>query len=374
MMKNKKILFIVHRLYFNNQVKKGGADRIVDFLKTQNTIDIIAHPLKNIFYPSFFSSNKIEKKYHNHFKQPFCWLEQIIINVIWILKINFQYDLIIATDPLSFFSAYIIKKLKKTKKIQFHSTDYSLPRFKNIIFEFFYQKFYILALKRADLITVVSLKMANKAYELLGYKKKNIVILPNSPDFSKIPKVPPNNRKLKHFAISVGIFEDQVDLKSLLISLKFLKRLMNDFILEIIGYVPKKYIKLFYNKGFKTNTIFYGILPYEKAIKKISECSIGITCYSANHSYVHYADSLKIREYAAAGLPIVCDNIYGTAQEVKENIAGYVYNNPTEMVEYLIKLTSNKKLYLTISNNALNWAKKMDKARLLSNLYENFNY
>lgn len=373
-MKNKKILFITHRLYFNNQVKKGGVDRIIDYLRPNNSIDIIAHTLKNTEESSSFSSGKIEIKYANRFKQPFRWLEEIIINVIWVRKIRSQYDLIVTTDPLCFFSAYIMRFIKKTNKIQFHSTDYSLPRFKNIILEFFYQRFYLLALQKADLVTLVSHKMANRAHKLLGFKRKNVYMLPNSPEFSKIPKISVDKRKLKHLVISVGIFEDQINFESLLISLKFLKQHINDFVLEIIGYVPKKYIDRLNDNGLKKNIKYYGILPYEKAIKKISESYIGITCYSTINSYVYFADSLKIREYAAAGLPIVCDNIYATAKEVKKFGAGYVYDTPQGMVDYLLKLTNDKVLYSTLSNNALKWAKHMDKTKLLSNLYENLKY
>ena len=101
----------------------------------------------------------------------------------------------------------------------------------------------------------------------------------------------------------------------------------------------------------------------------MSHASIGITCYSAQKSYVYYADSLKIREYAAAGLPIVCDTIYGTAQEVKEYDAGFVYNSAQEMAISINQLIENKNLYKQKSERAIFWAKKMDKKKLLRELY-----
>jgi len=371
-MKNRKILFIVHRVYFENVVKKGGVDRIIDFLKQDNETYLIEHPLDGTDYPSVFSLPRFKKNYFFRFTPPLRWIEEVIVNFLWIKRAAAKFDLIVAIDPLCFLSAYLIKKSGSATKIQFHSTDYSLPRFGNFVLEFFYQRLYLLALKKADIVTVVSHKMAKKARQLMNGKADNLFILPNSPEFQTIPKTPIEKRKINHFAMSIGIFENQVDINNLIDGLKLLKNSSPDFVLEIIGHVDKKHIDIFYQNNLKKNVIFHGILPYAEAVEKMSRNYIGLTCYSSKYSYVHYADSLKIREYAAAGLPVVCDNIYDTAQEVKKNKAGLVYNNSREMANCLIKLISDKNLYGQMSANALDWAKTMDKTKLLTKLYQKY--
>ena len=83
-----------------------------------------------------------------------------------------------------------------------------------------------------------------------------------------------------------------------------------------------------------------------------------------------YADSLKIREYAAAGLPTVCDNIYSTSDEIKQYNTGFVYNDYREMADVVLRLIKDESLYRRLSQNALAWAKKMDKINWLKKIYD----
>lgn len=369
-MKDKKILFIIHRLYFKVIPKLGGIDRIVDFLKENNEITLIEHPFEKINHPSVFTVNNLTYNHQSFFNIPFVWIEEFIMNIIWVLKSHVKYDLAIASDPLNFFSCYVIKILNKTDKIQFHSTDYSLPRFDNHIFENIYQWLYKFALKKADIVTVVSQRMRDHTTIVLGYNQSNIFLLPNSPYFTEVPKIELKKKMTNQLVILSGIFENQVNMNNLLLFLKLVKKKYPDIILNIIGHVENNSINIINKKGFKNNLVFYGNLEYGKAIQKMAQSYIGITLYKKSNSYMYYGDSLKIREYAAAGLPIVCDNIYGTAEEVKKYDAGFVYHTTQEMVSAVDQLITNKKLYKTKSEHALSWAKEMDKGKLLNDLYK----
>lgn len=370
-MKNKKILLIVHRLYFKSIPKLGGVDRIIDFLKKDNEITLIEHPFEKINHPSVFTSKNIVYQHHSFLRMPLIWIEEFIVNVTWILKSHAKYNLAIASDPLNFFSCYALKKLGLIKKIQFHSTDYSSRRFSNFFLDKCYQYLYYFSLKKADYVTVVSQRMLNHAYNTVYIcNQSKIFLLPNSPYFSEIPKIELEKKGANQLAILSGIFENQVDIDNLLLFLKLVKKKHPDIILNIIGHVENNSIDLFIQKGFKNNLVFHGNLEYEKAIEKMAQSYIGITSYKRSSSYMFYADSLKIREYAAAGLPVVCDNIYGTAEEVKKYDVGFVYDTAQEMVSAVNQLISNKKLYKIKSEHALSWAKKMDKGKLLKGLYE----
>lgn len=369
-MKDKQILFIIHRLYFNNLAKKGGVDRILEFLAQKNKVATIEHPFEKINHPSVFTSKNIIYQHHSFFKIPFVWIEEFIVNIIWVLKNHVRYDLAIASDPLNFFSSYSLKKLGLTKKIQFHSTDYSFSRFNNSFLEAVYQFLYHFSLKQADYVTVTSQRMLKHAYEKTPLNlHRKIFLLPNSPYFNKIPKIQSEKKKTNQLVILSGIFENQVDINNLLFFLKLIKKQRPNITLNIIGHLENNSIQAFIRHGLKQNVCFYGHLPYEQAIEKMAQCYMGITSYKKSHSYMYYADSLKIREYAAAGLPIVCDNMYGTAEEVQKYDAGVVYNTAQEMATAVDQLMSNKKLYQIKSENALSWAKKMDKGKLLTELY-----
>ncbi|QQG44080.1 MAG: glycosyltransferase [Candidatus Roizmanbacteria bacterium] len=373
-MKNKKVLFIIHRIYFNDQPKLGGVDRIIDFLKKNNETTTIEHPFEKINHPSVFTS-KVKKLTHNSvLKPPLIWFEEFVFNVYWILKNKNVYDLAVASDPLNYFSCLILKLLKKVNKTQFHSTDYSPKRFNNLLLDIFYHFLYNLSVKNADIITVTSTRMHKVVQEKLD--KVNIhkvFLLPNSPYFSFIPKTNINKKNPLDLVMLIGRWGDQINTENIINGLKLLKKDYPNIRLNIIGHTDNSYIKLFKENKLDKNIILYGSLPYDKAMEKMSNCYIGITSYSETNSYVHFADSLKIREYAAAGLPTVCDSVYGTSEEVIDYESGDVYNTSLEMYEKIKKLIKDFKLYKEKSDNAIKWAQRMDKQKLLNNLYEKYD-
>ncbi len=365
----KKLLFILHRLYLDGTVKKGGIDRIVEFASTSNAISLIEHPFEKINHNSEFTNNDLHMDHRAIFRGPLLWIEELLINIFWTLKSKTKYDLAIASDPLNFFSCHALKIFGKVTKTQFHSTDYSKPRFNNILLERVYQFLYWFAVTNADFVTVVSTRMADNAKRIST--RTPIYLLPNSPDFTAIPKIS-HDKKLKNsLVLIVGRWGNQVDTERIADCMRELALENNKIKLHIIGHVDTRYRKAL-EKGNASSYIFHGALPYESALSIMATCSVGITAYKETESYVHYADSIKIREYAAAGLPIVCDSIYATAQEVLKYKAGYVYTTTDQMVRSIVRLIENKNEYEAISKNALHWAKENDKKKLLKALYKNY--
>lgn len=354
-MKHKQVLVITHRLYFNNEPKLGGIDRIMEHLKKDNDITLVEHPFEKINHPSVFTAKHKKYAHASITRGPLLWIEECMITTWWILRSGEKYDLAIGADPLTFFFCNITKKLGKANKTQFHSTDYSSPRFANKILESIYQSLYRYAINSADTVTVVSDRMKEEAGR--GY------LLPNSPNFDEVPKIPISKKNPNDLVFMVGKWGIQVDERLLFEVLENIKKKHPRITLHVIGHVDERHKKK------QSNVVYHGAVSYMHALQKMSECYIGITAYKATESYVHYADSLKIREYAAAGLPIVCDAIYATAEEVKKYDAGFVYKTPQEMAAAIIRLIETKQTYEEKSKNALRWAKKMDKKKLLDKLY-----
>ena len=372
-MANKKVLFIIHRLYTGNLPKRGGIDHIVAFLSRNNKITLIEHPFDKINHLSTLTACSYSKTHKAVSRPPFLWFEEFLANIMWVRQTKEIFSLAVASDPLNFFSCFLLKKMKLVKATQFHSTDYSHPRFGNFLLEKIYQSLYRFALIHADKTTLVSPKMMRQAEQMVPDRfHRHFFLLPNSPEYNNIPKYPSTEKNCYSLVMTAGIFKDQVDVDTLIDSLTRLKTHCPKAVLHIIGTVEKSTVDLFSENNLENNLVFEGGLPYKQSIDEVAKSYIGITCYKKNSSYMSYADSLKIREYAAAGLPIVCDNVYATAEEVIKNDAGFIYNSPAEMAEAIGRLIENKKLYLAKSQNAIAWAKKMDKIKWLKKLYDHF--
>jgi len=150
--------------------------------------------------------------------------------------------------------------------------------------------------------------------------------------------------------------------------IKNLKIKYPKILLNIVGNVEKKEQGVY--PSLKTNIKLHGLVTYEKNIEIISKSYIGIGWYENRFSFEKYNDSLKLREYAALGLPSVCNDKTSTAIEMENEGAGIIGNNVAEIANAISALISNNKEYTIMRQNALRWAKKNDKSKLLKNLIE----
>lgn len=360
-------------MYFNGIAKEGGIDFIIRYFRQNNyQIYIIEHPLEDFSYSSRLIINgKIKKEYQISETPPLRWAKEIFLNKKIIKELKCEFDFAFASDPLNFLALPYAKKNHFAKYIFLHSTDYSKKRFSNPILNYIYQKIYKNAVTNADMTTVVSNHVLLMAKKLAPSAK--IKFLPNSPSFSEIPKILPKDKNKHSLVITVGKMSDQIDFDKIITALKILKERINNICLTIVGNVKDDIVLKIKKENLKTNIIIKGILPYEKAIGEVSKAYVGIVYYTSKIDHVKYGDSIKIREYAAAGLPTVCDCITSTSKEMKDYKAGFIVENAKEMSQRILELMENDTVYNETRNNALAWARKLDKIKLLKKLFKDYN-
>src|SRR3989344_6699727 len=114
-MKN-NVLFIVHRLYFEGKPKLGGIDRVIDYLDKKHSLTLIEHPFELINHPSTLTAEGIHLRHTAQLPIPFLWIEELIVNILWLHKLRRKYSLAVASDPLNFLSCYIAKKIGIDRK------------------------------------------------------------------------------------------------------------------------------------------------------------------------------------------------------------------------------------------------------------------
>lgn len=368
-MQDKNVLFLVHRIFKDNIVKRGGADYITDFLISKGySIITIEHPL-NGSHKSYIKAGQNTKAFTLIGEGPIRWIQEIIFNFINAPRAD--VELIISVDPLNFLSAYLIKIVNKKKlKILFHSIDYSESRFGNSLLDFVYNSLYSFAVRNADVVTYVSELMGYKIKEIikLNAKTENILFhLPNSPEFTKIPKID-ISKKNKYSIVYSKSFISKEELILLENIVTILKKKFPDIVLNIVGKIEgTTYI---INPKIKNNIMAHGLVPYERNLEIISGSYIGLGWYENKFSFEKYNDSLKLREYAASGIPSICNDKTSTAIEMEKEEAGIVANTEAEIANAISALISDEKKYSEMHDNAIKWAKKNDKSKLLEQLLE----
>lgn len=353
----KKVVTLVHRIFTATGIKPGGIDYVTSFLEnTGFEVIFIEHPLSGVHNSRIKNGEQI-CEYKIPFSGVVRWPIEIVFNIFKALSYG-KIDLIIAVDPLNFVSAYVVSFLRKTP-VQFHAVDFSECRFEIKLLDVFYRKIYYFAIAHASFVTYVSKNMR----DIVEPRVKNsdrAVFLPNSPDYEHAARVDPKEKDRYELVYTKSNISD-TEIDMLLDLTSLLKETFPSIKLNVIGKASRR--------NLENMVILHGLVDYQTNIKIMSKSYIGIAWYENVKSFEKYADSLKIREYAASGLPVVCNRNISTAIEAYEEGLLILCENVKELAEGLEKIISDTELYSDMRNKALNWAKENDKSKLLNNLY-----
>jgi glycosyltransferase involved in cell wall biosynthesis len=232
-------------------------------------------------------------------------------------------------------------------------------------------------MRSADLVGVVSKRILDRAKE---YNPKNITYIPNSPDFDSYAKyrVPVNQRNAKMLVLTcAGIIQRYSVLETVRILAEVLK-VIPDVKLTIIG--STELDKGYYSKllseietlELQNSIVFTGYVSRDANCEIIAQSYIGIALYDPVDSYSKYADPLKIREYAALGIPCISDLVTSASEEMAENKAGYAVTDQKEAVTKIVTLLQDSETYIKFSENALKWAMTLDKQKILKKLVDTY--
>ena len=175
-------------------------------------------------------------------------------------------------------------------------------------------------------------------------------------------------------------FDNQTNWNLLIRCLLKLKNYHKNFKFLITGYFDlNNSFYLYFKKkihllGLKKNIFFAGyISDRNKLSNLLLKSKIGLTCYDQNFqtNYSKYADSLKIRDYAAHGLPILTEGLFYNSIETNIFRCSLSFKNCNDFLKSY-KILSNKFIYDKYSFRSLQYSQKFNKTILLKNLLKNF--
>lgn len=373
-----KILAIVHRVYIGKLLKPGGLDRFFSFLREKRDYNIltIEHPLDFKGDTVLRNINKDKTTIKKRIKLPFSFfpparlLIEFIFNIYYLISKKLFFDILICADPFNTFSGYILKKIKRSKLLIFHSADYSDQRFNSPILNFIYQSLYKFALKKADLVFAVSTRMHKKCQDLLsGNNTKKVIFFPNAPEFSKTPKRKVD-KESRQTIILVGHLIEGLNYPLVLEAIADLKKDYPRILLKIAGQGDglKTINRLKSELNLEKNISYLGPLKQDEVLDQMAKSDIGLACYTSEAAWNFYRDSMKIREYAACGLPTIADNTTSTALDAHKNGCCLLFNDKKGLKSGISLLLGNKGFYNEMSKKALTWAKKNDSKLIYENV------
>lgn len=384
---NFDIIAVTHRIFTEGKRKRGGLDKVIDFFAEKNKkILLIEHPLKglkesrdqkwNSAIITAVSKNKtqeLEKIKMKNYPVFLYWIAEIIFNVIYIFrKIKNQKlkPILFSSDLLNNLTGIILSG--KFRKKYFHCVDYSKKRFNSSLLNYIYCSILKKSFKYFDYLSVNSLR-TKKEFIKLGCPNNKIHYIPNSPSFARIDI---SEKEPNTIIYAGGAVIDKYNYQTVIEILYKIKKYYPNVKLYALGGIEqdKKYLNQIKKKisdyNLENNVCFTGFLTDSKAANLLQKSSLGLSFYSEKTSYYNYfGDSQKIREYALFGIPTIADGSCATDEEMAKEKCGFIIKNSNEAVEKIKLLWSNKEIYKSYQQNCLRWAKKMDKNKILNDLY-----
>ena len=116
------------------------------------------------------------------------------------------------------------------------------------------------------------------------------------------------------------------------------------------------------------HVVFLDVEDRGVLINELCQSAIGIALYDLSGAeHLRYGDSMKLREYFAAGLPSITTPGHSVADEVFEHGLGAVVKTSDECLEALDRLLHDDTSYFAIRKRVLAYALATDKAALMTN-------
>ena len=192
--------------------------------------------------------------------------------------------------------------------------------------------------------------------DLQKYGFRNISIIPEGIDFKPVEK--PLQKESNAF-VFVGRLKKSKRPDHAIRTVALAKKAIPDIRLWIVGSGDPLYITylkdLAKKNNLEQNIVFFGRVDQEKRNELMSRAQ-AILVTSVREGW-----GLIVTEANACGTCAIAYNVNGLRDSVKNNETGLLVEpNPEALAEAIAKLSGNKKILETLSQNALNDSKKYD--------------
>ena len=322
---------------------------------------LVASHVSEVYAPTYPLLRFLKKNY----PRPMCILHPFKARLVWLnflkdflatLFLSFyhlrKYDVYIGVNCLNCLPGILIKLVSPRKRVIYYSADYSTKRFANPFFNRLYLWLDGFCSRRASFCWSVSERI-REVKRSFGVPEEKNLLVPNGVHLKDIHL---SGERIPHSLFYVGHLTKTKGVQQILKALKSLK----EYQLFIIGDGPyrKALEKLAADLGIKKRVFFLGKMSNEEVLEKISRFEIGLAPYTTDEDYIYYCDPVKVKEYLAAGCPVVVSGLVWIAEEIRKQNCGVVVGDFSKELSVAVKKI--EKNFSQMSQNARNFAVQFD--------------
>lgn len=283
---------------------------------------------------------------------------------------NDPYDLCIYSHPHNAFLVSLLKRFKVIGKVFYDDCDFfpDGPDAKGPASTLALVWKEHLAVTKADGVISVSRALAHLRE---GQGARRVIFVPNGVDLGNFPKV---SKKEPHppTLIYVGLLAEGWHVDLVVKALPNIRAEIPDIRLVIVGSGEHmvQLTNLAAAMGLSEIVEFSGKQPNSELWNYFRRADVGVAIFQSRR-FNEYACHLKIREYMAAGLPVISSKI-GEAQEIItiSQAGALVDNSPESIASAAIRLLTDQARYKECSAKARQYAADLDWETVLAPIYD----
>lgn len=353
----------------------GPALDLEEYLKDKTgSLLFIGHPFvyrKEIssFY-RYYQGGQLKRKHKAYpWKLPegLLYFKDAFFTLWWVLRQKKKIDFYIGSDNFSAFFGLVLKRLGKTENVILYTVDYFPKRFSNPIFNSLYHFFDKQCLIHCRVIWNVSARIAKAREDFKILKEEEYkpqIVVPLGMWYDRIPKVSVENKD-KYTVVFMGHILEKQGLDVAINALPVIAKKIPQVKLIIIGTGPyEEELKLLAKRIKIDKRIeFLGYIEkHEDVEKRLAQSTVAIAPYKPDpESFTYFADPGKIKNYLAAGLPVVLTDVPAIAKEIETKEAGIICDyKPAAFAQSIITLLTDRKKLRKFSKNATRYAESFD--------------
>ncbi len=289
---------------------------------------------------------------------------------VWIVGTSPQtYDYVIAEDSLLAFCSILLRALGKCKHVIFYSHGIDFTRFGNQLTNWIYQRLDKFSAQKSNYNWFLSQNMI-PIRKTQGIDESRMFWVPSSIPIANLPRI---KRVASHTLVFLGVINDKNGVGILPEIINEVRKKVPDVRLDIMGEGDmkqelQKKVKIL---GLTHHVRFLGNVEFQEFKDLLTYYRAGVVTYKySTVNLIPTSDSMKMRVYLAAGLPVVITKGFIFSDEVEKNHLGFaVRYDAKEFAEKLMEILINNTLSKNLRACALAYSQKMDLTKIYNRTF-----
>jgi glycosyltransferase involved in cell wall biosynthesis len=260
-------------------------------------------------------------RWHARVPGPITWTKDLVLDVLWGGRTSGAIDVFVGIDPLNAAAGLALRRAGKARRVVFWTIDYVPERFESRLLNGIYHRFDRLCVRSCDQTWNASPRMEPARRERGVTGRQRVVPIGAN---VRAPRPPADPSQ----AIFVGHLLEKQGVQLVLRAWPLVRDHVPTARLVIVGDGPYRETleSLAAELDLDEAIEFTGYVErHEEVEDLIGQSAVGLAVYDPGiASFTEFADPGKIKNYLAAGVPVVTTRVVHSARELEASGAAFV--------------------------------------------------